>query len=229
VLRLIRRRVPPGPRRYELRRWLGTALPVALVDGTEILLLNMDVLLVGLFLPPPSVAAYYAATRLTQMLDLVRYAASAATAQRFAALFALGRAEDVVRLARRATLATAALCGAGAITLSLLAGPLLGLFGSGFAAAAPVVPIAAAGLVLAALCGPGEDLLTMTGGERVCAAVHAVALPLTLLLALVLIPTLGIVGAALATATALVGRSAALAWLAWRRLGALPVGSGRAG
>jgi O-antigen/teichoic acid export membrane protein len=55
-----RQAVPPGPRRYAVRCWLRMGLPIALVDATELLLLNADVLVVGLFLSPQSVAIYFA-------------------------------------------------------------------------------------------------------------------------------------------------------------------------
>ena len=64
----LREIVPAGPPRYAVRLWLRTALPIALVDATELLLLNADVLVVGLFFPPEAVAVYFAATRITQIL-----------------------------------------------------------------------------------------------------------------------------------------------------------------
>jgi O-antigen/teichoic acid export membrane protein len=225
LIAAIRRRVPPGPRRYEIRRWLATALPVAFVDGIEILMLNADVLLVGLFQPPHMVAAYFAATRLTQILDYARYAMSAANAQRFAAYAATDRMADLRRLAALTTVATVALTAFGAIVVIAAAEPLLALFGPDFTVAAGIVPILAAGMVVGTVFGPGEDVLTMLGEERSCAAVFAGALVLCLILNVSLIPTFGLAGAALATALTIVARSAALALVAWWRLGiALPLG-----
>jgi O-antigen/teichoic acid export membrane protein len=225
LVRVVRGRVPPGPRQYRVRTWMRTALPVALVDGTEILLLNADVLLVGLFQPPYMVAAYFAASRLAQILDYVRYAASASTAQRFAALEALGRRSELQRLIAFATHATSGITLLAALALVAMAEPLLRLFGPDFTVAAPIVPVLAAGILAACLLGPGEDVLSMLGAERACAAVFAGALGLNLALGALLIPPYGLAGAAAATALTLVARSAALAWIAYRRLGlALPVG-----
>jgi O-antigen/teichoic acid export membrane protein len=221
LARHVRRHVPPGPRHYAIRSWLRIALPVALVDGTEVLLLNADVILLGLFVPPDAVAAYFAASRLAQMLDYARYAASAATAQRFAADWATGRMADLRVLIAKATLGASALALVGAVGLVFLGRFLLGLFGPDFTDALPVLPILSAGIVMSILLGPGEDVLTMLGEERICAIVYALALALAIALAVALIPSWGILGAAIATAASGILRAAGLAAAAYHRLGIL--------
>ena len=217
--------VPAGPPRYAVRLWLRTALPIALVDATELLLLNADVLVVGLFFPPEAVAVYFAATRITQILEYIRYSASAATAQRYAALSATGQRAELHRLVALVTLATSALTLAGAATLSLAAPLLLWLFGPNFASAAWLVPILASGMVVACLCGPGEDVLTMLGEERVCAFSFVLALVINVALLFLLIPAWGLAGAAIASAGTMAFRSLILAAYAYARLGiALPLG-----
>ena len=217
--------VTAGERRYDIRLWLRTALPIALVDTTEMLLLNADVLVVGLFLPPEAVAVYFAATRIAQILEYVRYSASAATAQRFAALRATGRRAELHRLIAFVTLGTSAVALLGAICLSAAAPLLLALFGPGFGPAAWLVPILVTGMVVACLCGPGEDVLTMLGQERACALSFALALVLNLALLVLLVPAFGLAGAAAASAATMAGRSFLLAGYAYARLGiALPLG-----
>jgi O-antigen/teichoic acid export membrane protein len=195
------------------------------VDASELTLLNADILAVALFLPSEAVALYFAVTRVTQMLEFVRYSASAATAPRFAALAATQQTGELRRLIAIVTLATTALILAGAIFLSLAAAPLLSLFGSDFASAAWLVPILASGMVVACLSGPGEDVLTMLGQERACAFSYAAALLLSISLLFWLVPALGLAGAALASAAAMACRSLMLALYAYKRLGIiLPLG-----
>jgi O-antigen/teichoic acid export membrane protein len=221
----LRAAVPAGAPRYAVRVWLLTALPIALVDATELLLLNADVLVVGLFFPPETVALYFAATRLAQMLDYVRYAGSAATAQRFAALQATGHRAELYRLVAMVTLATSAITLVGAAALWATAPFLLLLFGPDFTAAAALVPILASGIVAACLCGPGEDVLTMLGQERACALSFALSLLLNVGLLLLLIPAFGLAGAAAASAVTMTARSLMLAAYARARLGmTIPLG-----
>ena len=213
---------------YQVGYWFRTALPVALLDASEVLFHNADILILGLFMPPEIVAFYFAATRLAQILSYVPYGLSAATAQKYAALAAQGEREKLQNLVSAATALSTGLAIAGALFLWVFASPLLNLFGDGYDAAAAIVPVLCLGIVLACALGPGEDILTMMGAERLCALGFFIALVVNLALNFALIPLLGMMGAAIATATALTLRGVILAIFAHRRLGiVLPAGFGR--
>jgi O-antigen/teichoic acid export membrane protein len=204
---------------YKLSQWFKTALPMAGADITEMLLLNADILILGLFVEPEIVAYYFAATRLAQILAYVPYGATAATAQKYAALAApADRPELQSLIGKTATLATTATAIA-ALMLALLAGPLLSLFGEGYATAAPVVAVLSLGILLSCAFGPGEDVLNMLGEERLCSLGFLLALAVNITLNFALIPFFGIVGAAIATVSALALRGALLAYFAKVRLG----------
>jgi O-antigen/teichoic acid export membrane protein len=215
----LRQALPPGPRALRVREWAATSLPIALVDLATLANSYLDVLLLSLLAPPEAVGLYFAATRLLQLVAFVPYAATAATAGRFAEAGALAdRATLAVLAARTVRLVSLATLAAG--TGVLLAAPLLlALFGPGFAAGVPLLAILVAGTLGQAACGPAEDLLTMLGAERLCAALSIAAVAVTAALALALIPAFGAAGAAAATATAGVLRTAMLALAARRRLG----------
>jgi O-antigen/teichoic acid export membrane protein len=205
--------------RYHIGRWVRTALPLAGTDVTEMLLLNADVLILGLFVAPEQVAFYFAATRLAQVLAYVPYSATAATAQKFAKLGGpADRPELQALIGRTATLSTV-VTGFGALLLSLYAAPLLSLFGEDFAAAAPIVTLLSLGIVVSCAFGPGEDVLNMLGEERVCSIGFLLALIVNLALNFALIPLFGLAGAAIATLSALALRGALLAAIARHRLG----------
>ena len=73
--------------------------------------------------------------------------------------------------------------------------------------------ILAIGMLARAAVGPAERLLNMLGERKQCAAVYAVAFAINLVLCVILIPRIGIEGAALATSTALVWNpSCSIAW-----------------
>lgn len=81
---------------------------------------------------------------------------------------------------------------------------LLSLFGPAFTAGHGLMAILFAGILAKALVGPGEVLLTMSGEQRLCALVYAVALAANIGLNVTLIPLFGVTGAAVATASAMV-------------------------
>ena len=210
---------------YQIGYWFRTALPVALLEASEVLFHNADILILGLLMPPEIVAFYFAATRLAQILSYVPYGLSAATAQKYAALAAKDEREKLQSLVAASTALSTGLALAGALFLWVFAGPLLNLFGDGYDAAATIVPVLCLGIVLACALGPGEDILTMMGAERLCALGFFVALFVNLALNFALIPVMGMMGAAIATAAALALRGVILAIFAYRRLGVvLPAG-----
>ncbi|GJE28345.1 lipopolysaccharide biosynthesis protein [Methylobacterium organophilum] len=203
--------LPKGERRMRWRPWLAACLPIAGGDLATAAFGFIDVVVLGFLMPPASVGLYFAATRIQQFTVFVHYAASAATAQRFAATRARGDEAALLALVRGQALWTSlatAVVAAGTVAAAPL---LLGLFGPAFREALPLVAILVAGSVGASLFGPGEDLLNMLGGERLCAGITVAALALGVLLTLTLVPLLGLLGAALAMASATVLRAAGMA------------------
>ena len=205
--------------RYDVRQWFTAGLPMAASDTVEILLLNADILILGLLMSPEYVALYFAATRVAQILFYVPYAATAATAQKYAALTAASERAELQTLIGKTATVSVGLTIAGAAVLSLLAPYLLNLFGAEYVEAAPLVALLALGIVLAGLFGPGEDVLNMLGQERLCSLGFVLALVVNVALNFTLIPLMGLTGAAVATMTAMAVRGALLSYFAWRRLG----------
>lgn len=222
VLARLRKVLPKGDRAYDRPAWIKATLPIALVDLNNLLLSYVDVLLLSFFFKPEVVALYFAATRLLQFVVFVQYAATAATAPRFAEIHAKGDSETLRSLATRTarwTLITASLTGAALV----LASPyLLAMFGAGFSESVPILMVLVAGAVFLSACGPCEDLLIMVGQERVGAAVAVAALMVAAALNLALIPFYGAMGAAVATAATTALRGLTLCFMVHRRLGFAP-------
>lgn len=214
--------------RHQNRLWFRTALPIALLDASDVLFNNADILILGLFVPAETLAFYFAATRLSQILSYVPYGISAATAQKYAAAAARGQQREIQTLAGSVTALVTGLTFAGMVGLWVLAPFLLSLFGPDYVASAHVVPILCLGIVLSAAMGPGEDVLTMLGEERACALAFGIALIANIAAGFALVPVIGMLGAAIATAGALTLRGLLMAILAHRRLGLrLPLGTQR--
>lgn len=219
LLHRLRQVLPVARPAYLPRTWLRTSLPIAFVEFGVLGLCFVDVVVLGFLLPAEAVGVYFAATRIQQFAVFVTYAASAATAPRFAEAQARGDRAALARLvtgtARLATLATASV----ALGIWVVAPLLLALFGPGFEASREVLAILLMGTVVQAAFGPAEDLLTMSGAERAGALVSTAALGIAVVLLLALVPLYGITGAALAMAATASLRGLALALAARLRLG----------
>jgi O-antigen/teichoic acid export membrane protein len=91
----------------------------------------------------------------------------------------------------------------------IVPGFLLGLFGEEFVAGALTLQLLAAAQTVNVVFGPVGTALIMVGRERQVLAIEIVASSIAVLLALVLIPQLGMVGAAIGFASATVLRNTA--------------------
>jgi O-antigen/teichoic acid export membrane protein len=96
---------------------------------------------------------------------------------------------------------------------------MLALFGPEFTAGYPLLFLLVCGVVARAAVGPAESLLTMSGNQNICAAVYALTLALNIFLSVLLIPAMGLWGAAIATTLSMVFEASALSFTVWRRLG----------
>lgn len=219
VLRRLAPVLPAGKRAYRLREWTAATLPMGLADLAVVLFGFLDVLLLGLFVPAAEVGIYFAATRLLQFVVFAQYAATAATAPRFAEAWARGDRAGLRRLIR-GTVRLTGLASLGIGAGLLIAAPwLLALFGAGFSASFGLLAILVCGAMAQSAFGPAEDLLNMLGAERTAALVSVGALVLAVALNLLLVPRYGVTGAAAAMALAAAARGCAFALVARARLG----------
>ena len=217
--RRLKGQVPQGPKRYEPKTWIATSIPIFVVEGFYLLLTYVDILALEHYRSPDEVAVYYAAARLLAIVAFVYFAIAGATTHKFTQYHVAG---DKERLARffgetvKWTFWPSLACCAAILALGK---PLLSLFGADFTSGYPVMFILAVGMLARAAVGPAERLLNMLGERRNCAIVYAVAFAINLVLCMILIPRIGIEGAALATSTAIVAESIMLYLVAKRRLG----------
>ena len=72
--------MPAGPYSYKILAWIGISLPIFLVEGFFNLLTNVDIIIVGQFVPPDQVAVYYAATKTLALVHFVYFSVRAGAA-----------------------------------------------------------------------------------------------------------------------------------------------------
>jgi O-antigen/teichoic acid export membrane protein len=217
--RRLARTVEPGPRAHETKAWFGFALPILMVEGFYLFLSNTDILVLQQFRSPDDVAVYYAAAKTLTLIAFVHFAVSAAVAHRFSKYHVTNdrtRLKAIVADSVRWTFWASL---AATVLILAIGQPLLFLFGARFTEGYHLMFILAVGLMARAAVGPVERLLNMLGEQRACAMVYATAFLLNLALCVALIPRIGIEGAAISTATALVVESVLLFVVTKHRLG----------
>lgn len=217
--RRLARTVPAGAKTYETKAWLHASLPILMVWGFYTLLTYTDILVLQHFRSPEEVALYYAATKTLALVAFVYFSVGAAVAHRFSEYHAAGDHERLAAFVASSIRWTFWPSLAAMIVILALGWPFLWLFGPGFTSGYPLMFVLAVGLLARSAVGPAERLLSMLGEQRICAAVYATAFAINLVLSIVLVGRLGALGAAIATATALVSESVMLFLIARYRLG----------
>jgi len=204
---------------FHTRHWFAISLSFLMIDGFRMLLDNTDILLIGRFLDPHSVAVYFAAIRTSGLVAFVSFSVVALAVPKFAEIHSTGTRQElqtfvthVIRLMFWPSLLAA-------IAMACLGPLLLSLFGPGFGIGYPAMLVVLAGLVLRSATLPVEYLLNMTGHHRDTIRVYALAAVANIVLNLLLIPAFGIVGAAIGTYTAMLGGNFCLYRLVQKRLG----------
>lgn len=171
------------------------------------------------FVNPQEIAVYYAASKTLALIHFIYFAVGAASAHRFSEYHVVGdrsKLEGFIADTTRWMFWPSVALG---LMLVVLGKPILMLFGTGFESGYPLICIITVGLLARASVGPAERLLNMTGQQSACAAVYATALAVNVTLCFLLIPRFGLIGAAIATSTAVVVESGLLFLAVNRRLG----------
>lgn len=193
------------------RNWDRAALSFLGIHLATILQLELATLMLGFLASPEAVGLFQPIARVSILLMLPTYALSIAFNPRISGLHAEGRSDEIQSLARKHTLAATVIVSLAGLAVGLGAPALLWLFGTEFMAAAPLVWFLVIGRIVQAACGPGAELLAMTGRSNRTLICLALSLVVEAVLAAILIPIYGLAGAAIGVAIGLGVRGLLLA------------------
>ena len=218
--RRLKHTVPAGPKRYEVKTWFATSLPIFVAEGFYLLLTYVDILALEHLRSPDEVAVYYAGARLLAVVAFVYFAIAGATTHKFTEYHVAGdkatprlvlcrdHQVDVLALARR-----------------LRADPRLRPAAAGFVRrrlrARLWRDVHPGGRHAGACGGRSRPSVCSTCWASASNARSSMPPPSRSIscLCVILIPRIGIEGAGVATSSALVAESIMFYFVAKRRLG----------
>ena len=190
---------------YESRAWLASLGPLAFVSGAQIFSAQIDVVILGLMVDPASVGSYKIAVTIASQVAFSTWLVNAVFAPHIVKLHVDGDDEGLRRLIRKGGLYSLVVAVPGLIVIFSLGGSGIAyLLGAGYRSAYVPMLILAVGQLLAVSAGPVGLLLGMTGNEKYVARAVGASVVASAGLNVVLIHFYGVVGAAIATAAALV-------------------------
>lgn len=207
---------------YAAAIWRVTALPLVLISASETMLNRTGVVLFGWFGAPVAAGIYALAFNIAMTVTLPRTAVNARFAPLVSELFVRGDRTGLQSMVTRTATWTllSGLC--IAVPFGIVAHPLLAWFGPDYARGVTAMRVLLAGQAVACAFGPQTFLMTMTGNERSAAALLCASTVFGAVLGWVLIRSMGLTGAALATTAALIAWNASMAVFVRRSLGLVP-------
>jgi O-antigen/teichoic acid export membrane protein len=218
-------REPEAQTRREFWRF---SAPRALASVAQTLIQRLDIVLVAVLRGPRDAAIYTAATRFVAVVQMLNVAISQPLQPRLASRLATHDVGGARELYQRTT-SWLVLLGWPLLLFCIVASHLyLRVFGHGYSgsAATTVVVILAASMMLAFLCGTVDVLLIMGGRTGWNLGTTLAALVVLVVLDVVLIPSHGIVGAAIGWAGAIVVSNVVPLVVVFRSLRLQPIGIG---
>ncbi|HYI22207.1 MAG TPA: oligosaccharide flippase family protein, partial [Candidatus Limnocylindrales bacterium] len=218
--RTMRARLQPAAPEYEWRRWLTAAAALTLLSGAFVVHSQTGVVLLGVLDSPESAGLYAVAQRGALLVAFPLLALNAALAPTAARLWSTRHVDELQRLVTAGT--RGVLLGALpiAIIFIVFGSQLLGfVFGQPFSAAGVALAILCVGQLANTATGSVATLLIMSGNQALAAVGMGLGMLANVVLAVLLIPTLGVAGAAIAAATGLIVSNLIHVILARRTLG----------
>jgi O-antigen/teichoic acid export membrane protein len=197
--------------------WWQQAIPLTLISGSGVVIANLPILVISALTGPAEAGLFAVAFRAATVQALGLAAINTVVGPMIARLTAGSDREGLqgvlTRSARLSFLLTAAL----AALMVVFRDELLSLFGGEFKDAAIPLVILSAGQVVNAACGSVGTLFIMSNETRYAVGGFAIGAVTTFALLILLVPPLGVTGAATATATGIAVWNLGLVSIAWSR------------
>lgn len=168
---------------------------------------RFDILLVAALAGPADAAIYTAATRFLVVGNLGIQAVLMAVSPQLARLFARHDSAGANRVFATSTLWTMVFSWPLYLVTAAAAGLVIPIFGEGYSAGTASVVVLSLAMLVSAACGSVDAVLLMSGRSLLSLANAVVTLVVNVALDLVLIPRMGILGAAIGWACAIALRN----------------------
>lgn len=210
------RLVPPA---YHTGDWARSALPLFAMSAVTAVNAQVGTIFLGALAGPDEAGIYGVASRVAVLASFVALAATYPLMPAAARVHATHGRDELQQLVGRSGRVVAIVSIPLVVGLALLAEPCLRLFGGHFEQGANALRLMVLGEGVKVLLGFGGLALVMSGREGQLTKAVAVGSAATLVLNPVLIPFLGVEGAAVATTAGAALTAAVAAVLAWTRLG----------
>ncbi|MEA2696681.1 MAG: hypothetical protein QOI66_952 [Myxococcales bacterium] len=205
-----------------LRGFVSFSIPLGLSDLMNAILQRTDIVMLTLFRGPTAAGVYAASEFVTRVIANARYAFDSVAAPVFSEAVHLGQTERLrdnwVMMTRWVATASAPI----AVTVVMLRGELLSLYGPAFQEGATALCVLAVGHLINSTFGLVGWILMVIGRSRVVLVDNLVAAVVNMIVGLILIPRFGLAGTAVAALTGVTLLQVLMVTEVWFFLGVHP-------
>ncbi len=216
------REVPEGTLEAEpqlfRKKWVQTSIPMVIISGALIILVNTDIIMVGMLAGTTEAGIYTASSRLASVVIFGQITLSTVVGPMISELFSQGRMEELQELVTRAALWIGVTVIPVVLVMLFMGEWLLGFFGDAFTVGYLSLVVLCVGQITIASCGPVSYLMTMTGNHSLAAKIFSGSVLFNIVGNAVLIPLYGIAGAAFSTAATTVLWNILMVYFVHRKL-----------
>ncbi len=205
--------------------WAFTA-PQALTSVLSVLLRWLDIAVVAALTDTETAALYTAASRLLLAGNFINGAIMQSVSPLVAEALERGDRREAGDLLGTGTAWLVAIVWPLYVALIVVGAGFLETFGQEFREAATALAVLSLAMIVATGVGPIEAVLLMDGGSRESLLDNAIAVSAMLAVDLLLVPRIGLTGAAIGWAVGLLATNLLPLWQVWRRLVITPFGRG---
>lgn len=186
---------------YSSQEWFKFTLALLFMSGMSLILSQTDIIMIGSLVGTTKAGIYSVVTRASTLITFGLTAVNSIFAPMISELYVTGKfveLQKIVKLAARGIFAYSLTIGC---LFVIFGNQILGVFGTSFQEGYYALIILTVGQLVNALAGSVGFLMTMTGHQKQASVVLMASALLNIILNAILIPSFGINGAAIATAT----------------------------
>lgn len=197
---------------------LGQSWKISLVVLSMLLADWVILLMLGANFSTAQIGQFRTAWQITSLIGLIVVTFDSVAGPRVAAAHRVGETQGIYRIWRQSVLVMVAMSAPLLVVTIFFPAWLLQFFGADFVPAAPALQVLALGQLVNIVTGPVGSILMMTGREVWSLRISAGAFVILVVLGLTLIPSFGLIGAALTTSLTMVFRNSAACAVVLRSL-----------
>lgn len=203
---------------YRGKEWLRGAFPFALLGCTQLLTTQTDTVMLGVLGSAADVGIYRVVTQGALLTSISLVVVSKMIRPQVASLYAAHDLKGLQRLITKSMRAAMYMSVPPCLCLVFFGGAILGLvFGPEYEAGSFALAVLTVGSLIYVISGASSLILDMTGHERYSLIGLALGATMNVALNFLLIPPLGLNGAALATTISLAASNIYLAVMVFRK------------